>query len=285
MTEYGLPTLYILFVWWFSTGVIFYLDGLPRRTHRWTMLGATLVMVLGLGGLTVSASMTSVGGAYCAFTCALMVWAWVEVGFLLGYITGPRTQPCPPGASGWRRFALATETLIYHELALVAAAVAVVALTWGQPNQVGTWTFVILWVMRQSAKINVFLGVRNLSEEFLPPHLQYLKSFFRRRPMNLLFPVSVTLSTVVTVLLFQVALRAESASFDQAAFLFLATLLTLAVLEHWFLVIPLPVGALWNWSLRSRDIALPVAVLVPVVEVPVSKPQARETNYLRSRPN
>ncbi len=285
MTEYGLPTLYILFVWWFSTGVIFYLDGLPRRTHRWTMLGATVVMVFGLGGLTVSASITSVGGAYCAFTCALMVWAWVEVGFLLGYITGPRTQPCPPGAAGWRRFALATETLIYHELALVAAAIAVVSLTWGEPNQVGTWTFVILWVMRQSAKMNVFLGVRNLSEEFLPPHLQYLKSFFRRRPMNLLFPVSVTASTVVAVLLFKVALQAEAASFDQAAFLFLATLLTLAVLEHWFLVIPLPVGALWNWSLRSRDVERPAAALVPVVEVPVSKPLGRDTDYLRSRPN
>jgi putative photosynthetic complex assembly protein 2 len=192
---------------------------------------------------------------------------------------------CPPGAAGWRRFALATETLIYHELALVAAAIAVVSLTWGEPNQVGTWTFVILWVMRQSAKMNVFLGVRNLSEEFLPPHLQYLKSFFRRRPMNLLFPVSVTASTVVAVLLFKVALQAEAASFDQAAFLFLATLLTLAVLEHWFLVIPLPVGALWNWSLRSRDVERPAAALVPVVEVPVSKPLGRDTDYLRSRPN
>ena len=28
--------------------------------------------------------------------------------------------------------------------------------------------------MRTSAKLNLFLGVRNLSEEFLPPHLAYL---------------------------------------------------------------------------------------------------------------
>jgi putative photosynthetic complex assembly protein 2 len=43
-----------------------------------------------------------------------------------------------------------------------------------QPNQVGTGTFAVLWVMRISAKLNLFLGVRNLSEELLPPHLAYL---------------------------------------------------------------------------------------------------------------
>ena len=40
MVQYGLPVLYALFVWWFSTGLIIYLDGLPRSTYRWTMLGA-----------------------------------------------------------------------------------------------------------------------------------------------------------------------------------------------------------------------------------------------------
>ena len=39
-----------------------------------------------------------------------------------------------------------------------------VALTWGGANQVGTWTFLVLWVMRLSAKLNVFLGVPNLTE-------------------------------------------------------------------------------------------------------------------------
>ena len=33
--------------------------------------------------------------------------------------------------------------------------------------------------MRQSAKLNLFLGVRNLGVEFLPQHLRYLQSFFR----------------------------------------------------------------------------------------------------------
>ena len=81
--------------------------------------------------------------------------------------------------------------ILWHELGIVVVGVAIVLVTWGQPNQVATQTFLVLWVMRTSAKLNLFLGVRNLSEEFLPPHLAYLQSFFRRRPMNALLPFSV----------------------------------------------------------------------------------------------
>jgi putative photosynthetic complex assembly protein 2 len=41
VAEHGLPVLYALFLWWFSTGLILYLDGLPRRSFRWSMLVAT----------------------------------------------------------------------------------------------------------------------------------------------------------------------------------------------------------------------------------------------------
>ena len=47
VADHGLPVLYALFVWWFSTGLILYLDGLPRRTFRWSMLGATVLAWLG----------------------------------------------------------------------------------------------------------------------------------------------------------------------------------------------------------------------------------------------
>ncbi len=90
--------------------------------------------------------------------------------------------------------------ILWHELAILAVGVALIAVTWGEPNQVGTLTFVVLWVMRTSAKLNLFLGVRNLSEEFLPPHLAYLQSFFRRRAMNPLLPVSVLGASAVLVM-------------------------------------------------------------------------------------
>ena len=53
MTPYALPLLYTLFVWWFSTGVILFLNGLPRRTFKWTMLGTTLMLVGALVGQSV----------------------------------------------------------------------------------------------------------------------------------------------------------------------------------------------------------------------------------------
>ena len=253
MTQGGLPFLYTLFVWWFSTGVILYLDGLPQRSFKWTMLGATLLLGAALVGMATSSTDTSVAGAYCGFTCAILVWAWQEVAFLLGFVTGPRRTPCPESAVGWVRARLAFQAVLHHELALVVLALAVLAVTWGAPNQTGWWTFVVLWTMRQSAKLNVFLGVRNLNEGFLPPHLKYLQTYFTRKAMNGLFPVSVAVATMVVIPVWRAAFAPGASAFEVASFALIGSLLGLAILEHWFLVLPLPSEALWKWGLRSRD--------------------------------
>jgi putative photosynthetic complex assembly protein 2 len=252
VSDHIIPVLYTLFLWWFSTGLIVWLDGLPRRTFRWSLTGATILAVLGLYGLAVSAQDTSVSGAFTAFTCGLIIWGWNEISFLMAFVTGPRREATPPGSTGWLRLRHAVEAIAYHELAIAASAALVVALTWDAPNQIGTWTFLVLWAMRISAKLNVFLGVPNLGSEFLPDHLKYLESFFRKRPMNCLFPVSVTLSTIAAILLVQAAGAASNSGFETAGFTFLATLVALALLEHWLLVLPLPAAALWNWYLNRR---------------------------------
>jgi putative photosynthetic complex assembly protein 2 len=263
MTQYALPLLYTLFVWWFSTGVILFLNGLPRRTFKWTMLGTTALLVAALIGLAFTRDDTSVAGAYLAFTWGVLVWAWQEVAFLLGYVTGPRRTPCPAASSGWNRAGHALMAVLHHELALVVLGVAVLAVTWGGDNPTGLWTFMILWVMRQSAKLNVFLGVRNLNEGFLPAHLKYLQTYFTRRAMNWLFPVSVITSTVGAVLIWQAAGAVDGSAFNTTALTFAATLLTLAVLEHWFLVLPLPFEALWNWGLKSREMTATDGAAIP----------------------
>ena len=207
---------------------------------------------IGLYGLAVSAQDASVSGAFTAFTCGLIIWGWNEISFLMAFVTGPRREAAPPGSAGWLRLRHAVEAIAYHELAIAASAALVVALTWNAPNQIGTWTFLVLWAMRISAKLNVFLGVPNLGSEFLPDHLKYLESFFRKRPMNCLFPVSVTLSTTAAILLVQAAGAPGNGGFETAGFTFLATLVALALLEHWLLVLPLPAAALWNWYLNRR---------------------------------
>jgi putative photosynthetic complex assembly protein 2 len=255
MSQYLLPILYTLFVWWFSTGVILYLNGLPRWTYPWTMGGATILLALALIGLHATRNDTRISGSYLSFTFALVVWGWQEVAFLLGFVTGPRRTDCPPGALRWRRAGFALQTLLHHEFALIALGAAVLALTWDGSNPTGLFTFAILWVMRQSAKLNVFLGVRNLNEGFLPAHLKYLQTYFRRAPMNSLFPVSVAVSTWLAVLVWQGALAEGVRQFDATALTFAGTLLSLAILEHWFMVLPLPSERLWSWGLRSRSLS------------------------------
>jgi hypothetical protein len=64
--------------------------------------------------------------------------------------------------------------------------------------------------------------------------------------------VSVTTATAFAALIWERALAPEMSDFGTAGLALVGTLLTLAVLEHWFLVLPLPSEALWSWGLRSR---------------------------------
>ena len=252
MAQYAYPALYALFVWWFSTGVIILLDNLPPRTFRWSMLGGTALFAVSLYRLGAGSADTSLAGAYAAFTYAVLAWGWLEMSFFMGYVTGPRRTACPDGCHGPRHFWHGIEACLYHELAIIGTACVTVAATWGAPNQVGMWTFLLLWGMRTSAKLNFFLGVLNLSEQFLPPHLAYLKSFLRQKPMNLLMPLSITLGTAATTLLIGRAAAPGVTGVQAAGLTFLITMLALAVLEHWVLVLPLPFEKLWSWVLRLR---------------------------------
>ncbi|MBL8307701.1 MAG: DUF3623 domain-containing protein [Rubrivivax sp.] len=251
MSELALAVVFAVFIWWFSTGVVLLLNRLSRGAVVLALLISSLLGVVSLVAVAHTARQTTVAGAYCAFTSALLVWGWHELSFLTGWITGPRTTALPTGLREGRRFVEALRVILWHEIGIVVAGVAIIALTWGAPNQVGTGTFLVLWVMRTSAKLNLFLGVRNLSEQFLPPHLRYLESCFRRRPVNLLFPLSVTAASAALALLVDAA---RSPAMPPAAAIgtaLVATLLALAILEHWLLVLPLDTTALWRWALRA----------------------------------
>jgi putative photosynthetic complex assembly protein 2 len=251
------PFLFGLAVWWASTVLIIFLDGLPRKTFKWSMLGATAVMAAALYGIAWSASRATPLGAYVAFACGVLAWGWQEMGFYMGVVTGPRKAQCPEGCGGFRHFVHAVQTSLWHELAIVASALIVVAICWKQPNQIGMWSFLVLWWMHQSAKLNVFFGVRNLNEEFLPEHLNFLKGFLTKKPMNNFFPVSVTISTVITWAILARAFAPGATPFQQAGLTFIGAFMALAVLEHWMLVLPMPAGALWAPGLKSRKVSKP----------------------------
>ncbi|MDB5647801.1 putative photosynthetic complex assembly protein PuhE [Methylobacterium sp.] len=274
MSAYALPALYAVLVWWFSTGVILLLDHRPRATHAASMVAGTGVLGLSLWAIGASAGDASVAGAYTAFTAALLVWGWQEMSYYMGFVSGPRTLGCPPGAQGFARFRAAAATSLWHEAAIVAGGLAIVALTWGQPNHFALWTYGILWGMNLSARLNLFLGVRNLNAEFLPEHLAYLGSYLRVRTMNPLFPVSVALAGAATAALTVAALGDGTTAHEVAGFSILATLMALATLEHGFLMLPLPSAALWQWSLPK--IARPAAMTLPVASACADGPRVAE---------
>lgn len=248
MSGHVLPVLFVVVAWFVSTGIVIALDRLPAHTFRWSLTAAGVVALGGVALARHVAADTTPRGAYLGFAAALAVWGWHEMSFLMGVVTGPRRVPLPRGTIGWARFRMAAATLIWHEIALAATAVALLALTWGQPNQTAAITFAALFALRLSAKFNIFLGVPNLTVDFLPAQLSYLKSYFRVAPFNPLFPVSVAVATTAAVLLAEAAAASDTA----AGLTMLATLIALGVLEHGFLVLPVPDAALWRWAMTTK---------------------------------
>jgi putative photosynthetic complex assembly protein 2 len=250
--DVGCAILFAVFLWWAGTGAILFLDGLPRRTYAASMAAMTVLALAALAALWVVRDSVSGGSVVIAFTAALLLWGWNEMAFLMGFVTGPRKTAATPGARGWMRFRQSAATLISHEVAIAATALAVWLIVGDSANHFGFWTFAVLWVMRLSTKINIFLGAPNVTVEFLPPHLSYLASYFRKRPMNGFFPLSITLSTLAAAWLAHLALRAGAGAGEVLGYSLLAALTALAVLEHWLLFVPVPAARLWGWSLRSH---------------------------------
>lgn len=247
--EFALPAIAAVFAWWFSTGIILFLIRQPAATYRYSMLAVTVVLGVSLAGLASSASDTSVGGAYTAFASALGAWAWLETSYLTGVLTGPECRSCPPGAGMRERFRRGLNASLYHELAVLALVAVAFALAWNEPNRVGVASIVALWLLRWSAKLNLFLGVPNLNEQFLPEHLRFLKSYTRTRAMNPLFPVSVTAGTLAAAWTIHPALIADASPATIAGATLVTALTALGILEHWFMVVPLGDAALWNWAM------------------------------------
>jgi len=254
VTHYVLPALYVLFVWWFSTGAVLYLNNLPKHTYKWSVMAGTLVLVGSLYGLYAASQSQTVMAAYVSFTCGLLAWAWTQLTFYTGIITGPRRTACPPGCKGARHLWHAAETSLYHEASAALLGVAVCFSTLNGTNHIGSWTYTVIWLMHASAKVNAVLGVRNLNDHFFPEHLRYLSSFLRKRPMNLLFPVSITVSTFFLAVLVHKAMEMQHSPFEALALTFSIVILTLGIIEHWFLVLPIPAEALWNWSVKAKTV-------------------------------
>lgn len=251
MALYFGPPIYAAFVWWFSTGAVLLLVGSVGKSLSLRVVFAGGLLTIALCGLSVTADDTSVAAAYMAFSCIICLWGAQEIAFLSGWLTGPRPEPCPKGARGFIRFSHAVQAILYHELSLLICGALVAALTWHADNQVGLWTYAALFVLRQSAKINLFLGVPVTNSELMPDAVQFLRTYFARKPVSAFFPLSVTLATAVLVIMIQRIVEVAITPSDVVGLTLVSTLFALGVVEHWFMLLPLPAITLWSWGVRS----------------------------------
>ena len=254
------PLLFALLMWFIGTATVVWLDSRPRDSIATSLKVVGAIAIGAMALVWARASDTSATGAYIGFGAAIVIWGWHEMSFLMGAVAGPNKEPCPPGATGWRRFKAATATVIHHELAIAATAILLFALTWGQPNQAAPLTFLLLFVLRLSAKFNLYFGVPNLSDEVFPEHLAYLKSYFRKARLNALFPFSIALGVAI-VAWGWIAGHAQPVDGGAAVTaLLVAGLAALGVIEHLFLVLPMRDAKMWSWATSQSKAAKAAAI-------------------------
>jgi putative photosynthetic complex assembly protein 2 len=239
--------LFALLCWWFGTGAILWLVRRPAASFRTSLLVCSVLLVGSLWTTYLSMQSQTVGNAYLAFASVIVMWAWHELAFLTGWLTGPRRVPLQPGVRGWTRFVQSTQVVIWHELALLLNFGVLLWLQQGQTSHVALCTFAVLWCMRFSAKMNLFFGVPEVGEQYLPRHLAYLGSYFRKGRLSAFFYVSVAAAMAIWAWIVWEVVSGEVAV--STGWVLLASLLGLAIVEHLIMAFPAPMQKLWGWAM------------------------------------
>lgn len=263
--------LFALLSWWLGTGVILWLVRRKASSFRWSLVLATAMLVIGIWGAAHSMKTAGSASAYLAFASVILMWSWHELAFLTGWLAGPRRQALQPGARGLPRLVQSIQAIAYHEVALLANFALLWVLQAGQPNHVALCTFALLWCMRLSAKLNLFLGVPQTGAQYLPAHLTYLGSYFKTAPVTGFFFLTLAASALTLGwLVWEVKDGAVAAT---TGWVLLATLLGLAIVEHVLMAFPLSIEKLWGWAMGQRSSAprpQGAGIPVPAVALPAN---------------
>jgi putative photosynthetic complex assembly protein 2 len=112
--------------------------------------------------------------------------------------------------------------------------------------------FVLLFALRLCSKLVLYAGVPNQIGTLLPPHLQYLCSYFGPQHFSAAFACSLvgTLSLAAWLGAGALAAPADSAAAVSASLVFAIS--ALGAVEHVFFALPFRDGALWGWALPAR---------------------------------
>ncbi len=239
--------LFALTLWWGGTALVWLL---VRRTQA---PGAAVWMLPVAGGMSLGvihgvSPLSSVAASVIGFSAALVLWGALETAHLLGFLTGPEKRFCPAQLPLLERFRRGINVGLYHDLSILLALAVLWVLSWQGANPAAAWAFTVLWLMRWSAKLNLFLGVSNFDTGLMPERMRYMASYMQRRALNPLFPLSLGLGLLAAVLAAVTALNPAELAGLRAAATLAGTLAALGVIEHALMMLPVRDSQLWRWA-------------------------------------
>ena len=223
--------------WWLATGLVIAAQHPVARGA--SIAAAALLAVAGAVLVARSRADATPAGARRALAGAGLLWTWVAVSLYAGWLIGPaprRPAAAPPNLAA---AVDAVHALLWHELGSLAVVALAFALTFRGPNRAAFHVLLAFWGTTQLAKLNVFVGVANPGERFLPEWLRFVAWYFGPERNSVLLPVSVAVLTVAAVWLARRA-AGRADPFERWAGATVACMLALGALEHVFL------GLAWN---------------------------------------
>jgi putative photosynthetic complex assembly protein 2 len=242
--------IFALLSWWLSTGIILLLVRLPKRSFKYSLLAWSALFVPAMWLGYQSMQENTVVSAYSGFVSVLVMWGWHELAFLSGWVCGPRKTALSARATGYQRFKESIEAILYHELGLIFNLLVLIAIQGSKPNHVVICTYALLWLMRLSAKLNLYFGVPQVGDQYLPEHLKYLGSYFKKARLSRFFVLSLFASSLSWA---WIVWQASTGQVElTTAWVLLATLLGLGIVEHLVMISPVSIERLWGWAMHER---------------------------------
>ena len=245
----GKGTLAVVGFWWLVTGVI-----VALQRNEWTKLAAwtisTAVAIWAVYVIHAQRGERTAASARRTFLAATAVWMWINVGLYGGWIVGPGQAASVAGEPTLLRASEAIVALLWHELLCVLLLFVTWLLVRRSPNRLAFSALATYWAVLQVAKLNIFFGVANPGARFLPPHLQFLLSYYGP-PVNTDFlPFSFFAAVGVALVFWWNGWQAKDAFLRQSRAL-LAMLIALAAVEYLLLAVHSD-APLWEVFLRAR---------------------------------
>ncbi|MEO7995848.1 MAG: DUF3623 family protein [Gemmatimonadaceae bacterium] len=240
----GASLALVIGFWWAATGLTLAM----QRSSLTSVASVAIASVFALVGAVLivkTRTDTTVRSARLAFLGSALVWWWCSTLFYAGIginIADSAAVVPPP-----RTFAFALQAIaatLRPDLVGVFALVLIGILVWRRPNRFALGALFTFWGTLQTAKLNVFMGVRNSGVDWLPEHLVKLSQFFGPPQNSLLLPVTIAGLGIC----FASMARSSSAAdqpFAKHGYAMIAFLLALAVLEHIMLGVNLSLP-LWD---------------------------------------